>query len=78
MTMSELIFTCAWTGRAFNSGFKATRDDLQFAPPTLKTRLLCRICAVTHDFDFAAARVCECPTYCRNQRIDCQLCEFNH
>jgi hypothetical protein len=65
--MSELIFTCARTGRAFNSGFRATRDDLLFAPPTLKTRFLCRICGVTHEFGFAAARVGESPTYCRDQ-----------
>jgi len=74
--MGEIVFTCVRTGRAFSSGFQATSDDLQFAPPQLKTRLFCRICHVTHEFDFATACICECPDYCHKKRIDCQLCKL--
>jgi len=73
--MGEIVFTCARTGRAFSSGFEATCEDLQFAPPQWKVRLFCRICYVTHEFDFATAYICDCPDYCHKQRIDCELCK---
>ena len=73
--MSEVILSCLATGRAFNSGFEATRDDLRLIPPKSKIRIRCGICGETHEFDFAAARICECPNFCR-ERKDCQRCEF--
>ena len=42
--MSEVIFSCLATGRAFNSGFVATHNDLRFMPPKSKIRLRCGIC----------------------------------
>jgi hypothetical protein len=73
--MSEVIFSCLVTGRAFNSGFVATRNDLRFMPPKSKIRLRCGICGETHEFDFAAARICECPKLC-HERKHCQSCAF--
>jgi hypothetical protein len=58
-----------------NSGFQATRDDLRFVPPKWTAKFFCRICAKVHDFDFAEARVCECPHKCPAYG-DCKRCEF--
>jgi hypothetical protein len=69
--MSEVILSCLATGRAFNSGFEATRDDLRFILQKSKIRIRCGICDETHEFDFAAARICECSNFCR-ERKDCQ------
>jgi hypothetical protein len=55
--MGQLILSCAKTGRAFKSGFRATRDDLGYVPPKWKATLLCPICHHVHEFNFAAARV---------------------
>jgi|SRR5215469_12443753 len=63
------------TGRAFNSGFQVTSDDLRFVPPKWTAKFFCRICAKVHDFDFAKAGVCECPHKCPAY-TDCKRCEF--
>jgi len=73
--MSQLIFSCAKTGQAFNTGFEASRDDLHLIPAQWTTRLLCGICHRVHKFEFAGARLCECPHPCR-QYGDCHLCKF--
>jgi len=74
--MSQLILSCEKTGRAFNSGFEVTCDDLRFVPPNWTARFFCRSCAKVHDFSLAKARVCECPHKCPTYG-DCQGCEFS-
>jgi hypothetical protein len=74
--MSQLILCCDKTGRSFNSGFQAARDDLQFVPPSWTANFFCRMCGKVHEFHFAEARICECPNKCAAYR-DCQLCEFS-
>ena len=76
MPMSQLVLSCAKTGRAFKSGFRVTRDDLRRVPPKWKATLLCPICHRVHEFNFAEARVCECPDDCCRQYGECQKCEF--
>jgi hypothetical protein len=44
-------------------------------PPKWTAKFFCRICAKIHDFDFAEARVCECPHKCPAYG-DCKGCEF--
>jgi hypothetical protein len=73
--MSQLILSCEKTGRAFNSGFQVTLDDLRFVPPNWTANFFCRMCGKVHEFQFAEARVCECPHQCPAYR-DCQLCEL--
>jgi len=74
--MGQLILSCAKTGHAFKSGFRATRADLGYVPPKWKATLLCAICHRVHEFDFAEARVCECGDECSCQHGECQNCEF--
>jgi len=74
--MGQLILACAKTGRAFQSGFRATRADLGYRPPKWKATLLCPICHRVHEFNFAEARVCECADDCCRQYGECQNCEF--
>jgi NADH:ubiquinone oxidoreductase subunit len=62
--MNCVIFSCAETGRAFNSGLHAEPDDLRFVPPQWNTWLHCRICRRVHEFKFATARVCSCQYDC--------------
>jgi hypothetical protein len=76
ITMSQLILSCAKTGRAFKSDFRATSDDLRHVPPKWKATLLCAICHHVHEFNFAEARVCERPDDCSRQYGECQNCEF--
>jgi hypothetical protein len=73
--MSYLILSCTKTGRAFKSGFPASRDDLDFMPPKLTARFHCGPCGKIHEFEFAAARVCDCPHDCPHNG-DCQLCKL--
>jgi len=73
---SQLILSCQKTGQVFNSGFEATADDLRFVPPKWTAKFFCRICAKVHDFDFAEARICECPHKCPAYGA-CQNCEFS-
>jgi len=73
--MNYVIFTCAKTGRAFNSGLHADPDDLRFVPPQWKTWLPCGVCCRVHEFKFVGARVGECSHNCRRNG-DCYLCEF--
>jgi hypothetical protein len=73
--MSQLILSCAKTGRAFNSGFRAHRDDLRFVPPKWTAQFLCGICRHVHEFEFAQARLCDCPHHCPHNG-DCDLCEL--
>jgi DNA-binding CsgD family transcriptional regulator len=47
-TMSQLILSCAKTGRAFNSGFRADRDDLRFVLPKWTAQFLCGVCRRIH------------------------------
>ncbi len=68
--MSEVVFYCLNTGRAFNSGIPAARDDLRSAAGI---RLRCGICGNIHEFDFTAASICRYPALCR-ERKDCQRC----
>ena len=75
--MSELIATCAKTGRAFNTGFKASLDDLRSLRPQSGAQMFCRICNVVHEFEFAAASVCTCGYNCRQEQKDCQLERLN-
>jgi hypothetical protein len=51
--MNCVIFSCAKTGRAFNSGLHADPDHLRFVPPQWKTWLRCRVCYRVHEFKFA-------------------------
>jgi hypothetical protein len=74
--MAQLILSCVKTGRAFRSSFQANRADLGYVPPKWKATLLCPICHRAHEFNFAEARVCECPDNCRRQYGECQNCEF--
>jgi hypothetical protein len=74
--MSQLILSCAKTGRSFKSGFQVSRDDLGYAPPKWTARMMCGVCHRVHEFNFAEARVCECPDDCCRQYGDCQKCEF--
>jgi hypothetical protein len=74
-TMNCVIFSCAKTGRSFNSGLHADSDDLRLVPAQWKTWLLCRVCCRVHEFKFAGARVCKCRHNCRRNG-DSQLCEF--
>jgi hypothetical protein len=74
--MGQLILSCAKTGRAFKSDFRATRADLGYVPPKWKATLLCAICHRVHEFNFAEARICEhADDYCREYGA-CQNCEF--
>jgi hypothetical protein len=71
--MGQLILSCVKTGRTFKSGFQASRTDLGYVPPKWKATLLCAICYRVHEFNFAEARVCECPEdSCRGQN-----CKFD-
>jgi len=74
--MGELILSCAKTGRSFKSGFQVSRSDLGYVPPKLMARMMCGICHRVHEFNFAQARVCECPDDCCRAYGDCQKCEF--
>jgi hypothetical protein len=76
ITMSQLILSCAKTGRAFKSDFRVTSIDLRHVPPKWKATLLCAICHHVHEFNFAEARVCERPDDCSRQYGECQNCEF--
>jgi hypothetical protein len=60
--MGQLILSCAKTGRSFKSGFQVSRDDLGYAPPKWRARMMCGVCHRVHEFNFAEAKVCECPT----------------
>jgi hypothetical protein len=71
--MSELIATCAKTGRAFNTGYKASLDDLRLLQPQSVAQIFCEICNVVHEFEFATAGVCTCGYNCRQEQRDCQL-----
>jgi hypothetical protein len=71
--MGHLILSCAKTGRAFKSGFEASQDDLSYVPPKWKATLLCAICHRAHEFNFAEARVCECPDDCCREYEECQF-----
>jgi hypothetical protein len=66
--MSEVVFYCLDTGRAFNSGIPATRGD-----GTAGIRLRCEICGKIHEFNFSAASICRYPALC-HERKDCQRC----
>jgi hypothetical protein len=70
--MSQLILSCAKTGRAFKSGFRADREDLRFVPPKWTARFLCGICRHIHEFEFAQAQLCDCPHHCPHNG-DCHL-----
>jgi hypothetical protein len=74
-SMSKLILSCAKTGRLFNSGFPVSQDDLRFTPPKLTARFHCGPCGRIHEFEFAAARVCDCAHECPYMG-ECQNCEF--
>jgi hypothetical protein len=74
-SMSKLILSCAKTGRLFNSGFPVSQDDLRFTPPKLTARFHCGPCGKIHEFEFAAARVCDCAHECPYMG-ECQNCEF--
>jgi hypothetical protein len=74
--MGQLILSCAKTGRAFKSGFRATRADLGYVPPKWKATLLCAICHHVHEFNFAEARICEHADDCCREYGECQNCEF--
>jgi hypothetical protein len=74
--MGQLILSCAKTGRAFKSGFRATRTDLGYVPPKWKATLLCAICHHVHEFNFAEARICEHADDCCREYGECQNCEF--
>jgi len=76
LKMGQLILSCTKTGRAFKSGFRATRTDLGYVPPKWKATLLCAICHRVHEFNFAEARVCECADDCYSQYSECQNCKF--
>jgi hypothetical protein len=73
--MAQLILHCGKTDRAFKTDFQA-RADLGNVPRKWKATLLCAMCHRVHEFDFAAARVCECPNFCSRQFGQCQNCEF--
>ena len=55
--MSQLILSCAKMGRAFKSGFQASRDDLGYVPPKWKATLLCAICHRGHERALAVATI---------------------
>jgi len=74
--MGRLILSCSKTGRAFKSGFQASRDDLRYVPPKWKATLLCAICHRVHEFNFGEALICECPDDCGRLYGECQNCEF--
>jgi hypothetical protein len=74
--MGHLVLSCVKTGRAFKSGFQASRSDLRHVPPKLKATLLCAICHGVHEFNFAEARVCECPDDRCCQHGECHNCKF--
>jgi hypothetical protein len=74
--MGQLVLACAKTGRTFKSDFTASRTDLGYVPPKWKATLLCAICHRVHEFNFADARVCECPDDCYRRYGECQNCEF--
>lgn len=71
--MSQLILACAKTGRAFKSGFRVHRDDLRLVPLKWTAQFLCRICRHVHEFEFAQARLCNCPDRCPYNGA-CHLC----
>ena len=75
--MGQVIFSCQNTGHAFNGGFEAERADLRSIPTGTKVRLHCPFCSEAHEFDLAAARICESPTFCHT-RNDCDSCGFAH
>jgi hypothetical protein len=74
--MGQLILSCTKMGRSFKSGFQVSRDDLGYAPPKWTARMLCGVFHRVHEFDFAAARVCESADDCRHPYGQCQNCEF--
>ena len=74
--MGQLILSCPKTGRPFKSGFQVSRDDLGYVPPKWTARMMCGVCHRVHQFNFAEARVCECPDDCCRAYGDCQKCEF--
>jgi hypothetical protein len=74
--MGRLILSCCKTGKAFKSGFQASRDHLHYSPRKWKATLLCAICHRVHEFNFAEARVCENADDCFCQYGECQNCEF--
>jgi hypothetical protein len=73
--MSQLILACAKTGRAFKSGFRVHGDDLRFMPLKWTAPFLCGICRHIHDFEFAQARLSDCPDRCPHNGA-CHLCEL--
>jgi hypothetical protein len=75
--MSELIATCAKTGRAFNTGFQVSLDDLHSLQPQSGAQMFCQICHVVHEFELATAGVCTCGYNCRQKQRDCQLEQLN-
>jgi hypothetical protein len=74
--MGQLVLSCTKTGRAFQSGFEASRDDLGYVPPKWTARMMCGVCHHVHEFNFAEAQVCECRDDCCSQDGECQNCEF--
>jgi hypothetical protein len=74
--MGQLILSCAKTGRAFKSGFRATRADLGYVPPKWKATLLCAVCHRVHEFNFAEAQLCECADDCCRPYGECQNCKI--
>jgi hypothetical protein len=75
--MSELIARCGKTGRAFNTGFEVSLDDLRLLRPQSGAQMFCRICNLVHEFEFAEAGVCTCGYNCRREQTDCQLERLN-
>ena len=73
--MSELILGCTKTGQAFKSGFRVHRDDLRLVPLKWTAQFLCGICRRVHGFEFAQARLSDCPDRCPYNGA-CHLCEL--
>ena len=55
--MGEVVFRCPKTGQEFESGFRASRSDLQLLPKEATVNLLCRFCGEKHEFKFAEGRI---------------------
>ena len=73
--MSHLILACAKTGRAFKSGFHVHGDELRLVPLKWTAQFLCGICRHVHEFEFAQARLSDCPDRCPHNGA-CHLCEL--
>jgi hypothetical protein len=57
--MGQQIFRCPNRGKEFATGFEGSSADVMRFPPSATIRLRCQICADTHEFKFADARVDE-------------------